>query len=69
MENITLNVEGMSCEHCVKAVTKAVSDLSGTKNVKVDLKTGNACFEFDASKTNLNDIKAAIEGKGFTVKE
>jgi copper ion binding protein len=65
----TLNVEGMSCENCVKAVTKAIGDLSGTKNVKVALKTGTASFEFDASKINLNDIKAAIEEKGFTVKE
>jgi len=69
MEKITLNVEGMSCEHCVKAVTKAVSDLSGTKNVKVDLKKKTACFEFDVSKTSLNEIKAAIEEAGFTVKE
>ena len=69
MEKKTLNIEGMSCENCVKAVTKAVNDLSGTKNVKVDLKTGKACLEFDTSKTNLNDIKAAIEKKGFTVKE
>jgi len=65
MEKITLNVEGMSCEHCVKAVTKAVGDLSGTKNVKVDLKAGTASFELDSSKTNLNEIKAAIEEAGF----
>jgi len=65
MENITLNVEGMSCEHCVKAVTKAVGGFAGTKNVKVDLKAGTASFEFDSSKTGLNEIKAAIEEEGF----
>ena len=69
MEKKTLNVEGMSCEHCVKAVKEAIGNLKGTKNVKVDLKNKTACFEFDASKTDLNDIKAAIEEAGFTVKE
>jgi len=67
MEKIKLNVEGMSCEHCVKAVTKAVSDLAGTGNVKVDLKAGTASLEFDSSKTGLNEIKAAIEEAGFNV--
>jgi len=67
MEKIKLNIEGMSCEHCVKAVTKAIGDFSGTKNVKVELKAGTACFEFDPLKTGLNEIKAAIEEAGFKV--
>jgi copper chaperone len=67
MEKITFNVEGMSCEHCVKAVTEAVSGLAGTGNVKVDLKAATASLEFDSSKTGLNEIKAAIEEAGYKI--
>ena len=67
MEKKTLKVEGMSCEHCVKAVTKAVSDLPGTARVKVELKAGTASFEFDLGKTGLEEIKAAITEAGYAV--
>ena len=67
MEKKTLKVEGMSCEHCVKAVNQALSDLTGMANVKVDLKTGTASFEFDPAKTGLNEIESAIEDAGYSV--
>jgi copper ion binding protein len=67
MEKKTLKVEGMSCEHCVKAVTKALSQLSGVKKVKVDLKGASASFEFDPAKIGLEEIAAAIADSGFSV--
>ena len=69
MEQKTLKVEGMSCEHCVKAVTRAVSDLPGTARVKADLKAGTVSFEFDPGKTGLKEIEAAIEDAGYTIKD
>ena len=65
MEKKIIHVEGMSCQHCVKAVTKALSDLPGTTKVKVDLKAGTASFEFDPAKTGLKEIEAAIVDAGF----
>ena len=38
MENVTLNVEGMSCGHCVKAVEGSVGKLDGVVEVKVNLR-------------------------------
>ena len=66
MEKKTLKVEGMSCEHCVKAVTEALDDLSGVKQVKVDLKGASASFEFDPAKIGLKEIEAAIVDAGYT---
>jgi copper chaperone len=40
MEKAVLRVEGMSCDHCVKTITKAAGDLPGVKNVAVDVKGG-----------------------------
>ena len=38
MEKVTLNVEGMSCGHCVKAVERSVGGFNGVATVKVTLK-------------------------------
>ena len=60
-------VGGMSCEHCVKAVTEAVSAVDGVANVKVVLKKNSAAVKFDEKKTNLDAIKAAVTEAGFNV--
>ena len=67
MEKTTLKVEGMSCKHCVAAVTKAVGAFAGTAKVKTDLKTGTVTFDHDPEKTKLTEIKAAIAEAGFSV--
>ena len=36
--------EGMSCQHCVMAVTKALGVIEGIKDVRVDLQKGEATF-------------------------
>jgi copper chaperone len=50
MEKAVLRVDGMSCDHCVKTITKAVGDLPGMKNVAVDVKDGTVSFIFDPAK-------------------
>jgi copper chaperone len=67
MDNITLNVSGMSCEHCVKAVNNALSGLSGVKDIRVSLKDGKVSFIHDPAKTPLDAIKAAIIEEGYEV--
>jgi copper chaperone len=69
MEKKILKVEGMNCEHCVKAVTNAVSALPGLADVKVDLKAGTASFSYDSSVTPLAAIKAAIVDAGYEASE
>ena len=64
---VVLKVGGMSCEHCVKAVTDVVSGIAGTADVKVDLKSGSVSLTFDPVKTQLEVIKAAITEEGYTV--
>ena len=66
MEKKIMKVEGMSCQHCVKAVTQAVSGLAGLSKVKVDLKKGTLAFEYDPGKTGLDKIKAAVAEAGFS---
>ena len=67
MTKTAFTAEGMSCEHCVKAITKAVSALSGVANVAVDLSTKTIMVEHDATKISGVSIKSEIEGQGYEV--
>lgn len=67
MEKITLNVEGMSCYHCEKAVKNAVGELVGVTNVNVDLAQKTVMIEYDPGKANLENFKLAIEAEGYKV--
>ena len=62
-----INVGGMSCEHCAKAVTDAVSAVDGVNSVSVDLEAKTATVACEPGIDNINEIKAAIEDQGFDV--
>ncbi|MDR2131805.1 MAG: copper ion binding protein [Clostridiales Family XIII bacterium] len=67
MEKTILIVEGMSCEHCVRAVTNAVGALDGVGAVDVDLAAKTVTVTRDAAKAAIDDIKFAIEEEGYEV--
>lgn len=65
MENIKLQVEGMSCQHCVNSVEGALKEMGVAG--KVDLQNKTVDISFDTSKTSIEKIKAAIEDQGYDV--
>jgi copper chaperone len=65
MKEITLNIGGMSCQHCVKRIEKALAALAGIS--KADVTVGKAVVSFDESKTAEREIKQAIETAGYTI--
>jgi copper chaperone len=67
MENITLNVTGMSCGHCVKAVEGSVGELQGVKSVKVHLDSGKVDVEYNSEEVSLDTIKETIDDQGYDV--
>jgi len=67
MEKLTLNVEGMSCSHCEKAVKNAVGALDGVASVTVDLAEKTVVVEYDPSKGSPESFKLAIEEEGYKV--
>ncbi len=60
----TIKVKGMSCQHCVASVTKALSELEGISNVQVNLEKGEATYN-EESVVSPETIKAAIVAIGF----
>ena len=61
-----IGIEGMACEHCVKAATKALEAIEGVSGVRVSLEDKCAEFTADDSVTD-EQISAAIEEEGYEV--
>ena len=68
MTKQVINVDGMSCEHCVKSVANAIKSLPGIGGVDVSLKKHTATVKFDENKTSLDGIKEAIREIGYETK-
>lgn len=67
MIDVTLNVDGMSCEHCVNAITKSLLSLDGIKEVKVNLINKTVFVKYDNTKISLDSIKNDIEEQGYDI--
>ncbi|RAV12936.1 copper ion binding protein [Paenibacillus contaminans] len=65
MTNVTIQVEGMSCNHCVNSIEGALRTLGA--NGQVDLANEKVAVEYDENKLSLDAIKEAIEEQGYTV--
>ena len=64
MTNTTYRVEGMSCEHCVRAVTTEVGALDGVLAVDVDLATGEVAVTSEAP-LDESAVRAAVDEAGY----
>ncbi len=60
----TVNIKGMSCQHCVNSTKEALEKLPGVKDVEVNLEKGEAVYSGDI---DLKQVKEAIEKIGFEV--
>jgi copper chaperone len=61
----TLTIEGMSCGHCVKAVTMALQEVPGV-DVK-DVRVGRAVIDAEEPPVTGDQLAAAIDEAGFTL--
>ncbi|UCF96895.1 MAG: copper chaperone CopZ [Spirochaetaceae bacterium] len=67
MTNRIINVDGMSCDHCKMAVTKAVSALEGVSSVEVSLENKTVSVDYEEGRLAADAIKQAIEAQGYDV--
>jgi copper chaperone CopZ len=58
----TLMIEGMTCEHCVRHVTKALNEISGVKALSVIV--GQAKVAYDPALITPESIAAALKEAG-----
>lgn len=62
----TLKIEGMSCMHCVGAVTKKLKDIIGVSDVTIDLESKTAVVEIDDTVTDKM-LYDAVDEAGYEV--
>jgi copper chaperone CopZ len=61
-----VKIQGMTCQHCVMSVSKALNSIPGLKNVRVNLVTGEASFE-NTQNLSPDKIRQAVEDAGYKV--
>jgi copper chaperone len=61
---IELEIDGMTCEHCVRSVTEALRQVPGVEKVQVSLKPGRAIVE---GKPETAALKSAVREEGYSV--
>jgi copper chaperone len=66
MTTSTWTVTGMTCDHCVHAVTEEVSGIDGVQSVEVDLATGAVTVVADPQPTR-EQMAAAVDEAGYAL--
>ena len=65
MKKEVLHVEGMSCDHCVRAIKEALDRIYVHARVDLDLKT--VSIEYDEMQVNRKQINKVIEDQGYNI--
>ncbi len=65
--HVVLNVPGISCGHCKRAIEGAVGGLDGVVAVEVDVGARSVDLRFDAARLSLDRIERAIADEGYEV--
>jgi copper chaperone CopZ len=67
MTSTTLHVQGMTCGHCVKAVTEELTAVDGVSGVEVDLVAGGTSSVVVRSNAPVpvEALRAAVDEAGY----
>ena len=63
MQHATLHIEGMSCGHCLNAVSRALGALPGVEIESVQI--GRANVRYDERTTTPSTLEAAVADAGY----
>ena len=67
MAHSTLKIQGMTCNHCVTRVAKALKAVPGVQDAQVDLRKAEAVVTYDETKVALEKLSFAVIEAGYTV--
>lgn len=67
VQEMTLSVPDVSCEHCVKTVNGALGTLPGVETVSTDIPTKSVSLRYDPSQLSMEQIKTTLDEAGYTV--
>ena len=67
MSKVVLNVPDISCEHCARTVTQALTPIQGVRNVAVDIDAKQVKVDYDDTVASLDTMKAALQEEDYPV--
>jgi copper chaperone CopZ len=62
----TYTVTGMTCSHCVSAVTSELTQLDGVRSVAIDLPTGAVTVTSDRA-LDVDAVREAVDEAGYAL--
>jgi copper chaperone len=65
MTSTRLKIQGMTCNHCVQAVEKALRNQNGVRNATVHLDSGTAEVQYEEKEVAPEQLVAAVEEEGY----
>lgn len=65
LETKTIGIQGMTCQHCVQTVERALRGAQGVKDVSVDLAGAQATVTFDTRQTDIPRLHDTLLAKGY----
>ncbi len=67
MAKTTLKIQGMTCNHCVMRVAKALKAVPGVQDAQVDLQKAEAVVTYDEGKVGQDKLGFAVVEAGYKV--
>ena len=67
MTKTTFKIQGMTCNHCVMRVTKALKAVPGVQDAQVDLQKAEAIVTYDESKAGADKFSTAVVDAGYKI--
>jgi copper chaperone len=67
MATTTLKVQGMTCNHCVMRVAKALKAVPGVQDAKIDLQKAEATVSYDDAKVSPEKLAVTVVEAGYKV--
>ena len=64
-ETRSFGIKGMTCDNCVKTVTKTLKKVNGVKDVSVDREGATATVTYDTTKTDMPALHEALLKSGY----
>jgi copper chaperone len=67
MARTTLNVPDISCEHCERTITEALTPLEGVQSVRVDIPGKQVHVEYDDAAVDVDRFKSVLHDEEYPV--
>ncbi len=67
MKEAVFNVKGMSCKHCISAITEGLMERDGILQVEVSLEKGTVRVGFLEEEVSEDIMKKTMEDLGYVV--